>query len=807
MLKNYLTIAIRNLLRQKGYTALNIAGLAIGMATCMLIMLFVQDELSYDRYNEKADQIYRVVFRGKLNGNEIAVPLAPAPAAQTLKNDYPEVLEATRLRINGSPLVTFENRTFKEDHFAYVDSNFFQVFTIPFIKGNPATALKEPNSIVISRTTAQKFFGNQDPIGKVLQLKTWNETYKVTGVIDKVPSNSHFHMDMFASMASLDESKQPIFVSFNFNTYLVLPKNYNYKQLESKLPQVVEKYMGPQLKQFMGISLEDLKKRGDHAGLFLQPLTDIHLFSDFQFEMEPGGDIRYVYIFGAIALFMLLIACINFMNISTAGAAKRAKEVGIRKVLGSIKEQLIGQFLAESILLTAFALTLAILLVNLVIPVFNTLADKQLTLLTFANPLYIIGLLVFGLFIGILAGSYPAFYLSSFQPIEVLKGKLSVGGKTVGLRSALVVFQFFISTNLIVGTTVVYKQLNYVQDKKIGYDKEQVLVLHDTQSLGTNEEVFRQQLLKDSRVVNASISNYLPAGPTSWNSSVVQPENNNDQSVNTQQYQVDHNYIPTLGMELVAGRNFSRDFPTDSTAVIINEAAMRAFGWTDDPLNKVIGRFVDNQGTKANYRVIGVVKDFHYESLHRTIGPLLMFLGNSNGSIIVKTKTKDIESLLSSMKTQWNAINASTPFAYSFMDERFAKTYYAEQKVGQIIAIFAGITIFIACLGLFGLATFTAAQRTKEIGIRKVLGASTFTITMLLSKEFSRLVLVAFVLAIPVSWYAMHKWLEGFAYRTDIGIGVFIAAGVLALCIAWLTVSYQSIKAALANPVKSLRSE
>jgi putative ABC transport system permease protein len=375
------------------------------------------------------------------------------------------------------------------------------------------------------------------------------------------------------------------------------------------------------------------------------------------------------------------------------------------------------------------------------------------------------------------------------------------------LRSALVVFQFFISTNLIVGTAVVYKQLHYIQEKKIGYDKEQVLVLHDTQALGNNEEVLRRLLLQDSRVVNASISNSLPAGPSNTNTSVVQPENTNNQSVNTQQYQVDHEYIPTLGIEIVKGRNFSRDFPTDSAAVIINEAAMRAFGWKQDPLNKEIARFVDNQGTKVNYRVIGVVKDFHFESLHRTIGPLLMFLGNNSGSMVVKTRTKDIHGLISSMKSQWNSLNASSPFAYSFMDERFADTYKAEQKIGDIIAIFAGITIFVACLGLFGLATFTAGQRTKEIGIRKVLGASVLNITLLLSKEFSRLVLIAFLLSVPVSWYAMHKWLEDFAYRTDIGVGIFIIAGITALLIASITVSYQSIKAALTNPVRSLRNE
>jgi putative ABC transport system permease protein len=806
MLKNYLVIAFRNLLRQKGYTAIHILGLSIGITICLLIMLFVKDELSFDRYHEKAEQIYRVIMKGKLNGESFGFPLGAAPMAQTLRKDYPEVLEATRLRKNGSPFVTYGDKTFKEDAFVYADSNFFQVFTIPFLKGDPKTALIEPNSIVINKAIARKYFGNEDPIGKLLAFKAWNTTYKVTGLIDKVPGNSHFHFDLFASMNGLEEAKQPEYIGFNFPTYLVLPKGYDYKQLESKLPQVIERYVGPDLQKFMGMNLEDYKKKGDDIGLFLQPLTDVHLRSDYTFELETGGDIRYVYICIVIATFMLLIACINFMNLSTAGAARRAKEVGIRKVLGSVKEQLVGQFLTESILLAGFALLVSILLVNLSLPLFNALADKELTITMLIDPVILPGLLLFSILVGILAGSYPAFFLSSFQPVAVLKGKLSLGSRTIGLRSALVVFQFVISTILIIGTTVVYKQLTFIQDKKVGYDKEQVVVLHDTYVLKQREEVFRSQLVKDPRILHASISGYIPAGPTNNNNSVVQPEGNNQQNVLTQQYRVDYDYIPALNMQMVQGRNFSRDFPTDSSAIIINEAAMKAFNWTNEALNKEVINLMDMKGTKRNYRVIGVVKDFHFESLHRQIAPLVMFLGNNSGSIIVKAKTRDIHGVVKSLENQWSQFTADVPFSYSFLDERFAKTYEAEQKIGKILAVFAGITIFVACLGLFGLAAFTAQQRTKEIGIRKVLGASVLNIVVLLSKEFSKLVLIACLIAIPASWYMMNKWLEDFAYRIDIGVEVFIIAGIVALLIAWLTVSYQSIKSALSNPVKSLRN-
>ena len=807
MFQNYLKIALRNLWRNKAFSAINISGLAIGIATCLVIMLFIADELSYDRFNEKADRTVRVIFKVTLNGEKLETPTASAPTAQTLLRDYPEVEEATRLRVNSAPFVTYQNKTFREDKFAFVDASFFQVFTLPLIQGDAKTALLEPNTIIITRAIAQKYFGNENPMGKVLQLKNENTSYKVTGVIDKVPANSHFHYNFFASMAGLEEAKQTTWMSNNFNTYLVLRPGYDYKQLEAKFPQLIEKYMGPEVQKAMGMSLKQFREKGDDVGLYLQSLTDIHLRSKLNNDLEPGGDVRYVYIFGAIAIFMLLIASINFMNLSTAGASKRAREVGIRKVLGSVKGELVQQFLLESILLSAIALVVAILLVYLALPVFNDLSGKELTFQFTANFWLLPGLLLFGLIVGVLAGSYPAFFLSSFQPVKVLKGALTAGKGSLSLRSGLVVFQFFISVALMIGTTVVYQQLNYIQNKKIGFDKDQTFVLHDTYVLGKQEEIFRQQLLQDPRVVNASVSGFLPVGPTNTENSVVLPENNAAQSVSTRQYFVDYTYIPTLGMQIIAGRNFSKDFASDSTGMIINEAAARAFGWGKNVLGRKVSRFINNEGDKKEYRVIGIVKDFHFESLHERITPLLMILGNNSGSIIVKAKTKDITGLLSLMKNQWNSFTADAPFAYTFMDERFAETYQAEQKVGRILSIFSGLTIFVACLGLFGLATFTAEQRTKEIGIRKVLGASLTNIVALLSRDFLKLVLIANVLAWPLAWWAMHKWLQDFEYRTSIGWWVFGIAGISALFIALLTVSYQAIKAAIANPVKSLRSE
>jgi putative ABC transport system permease protein len=808
MIKNYLKIAIRNLWRNKGFSAINIFGLAIGIATCLIIMLFVNNELSYDRFNKKANHIVRVSFQGNVQGEKMNESTVMPPVAQTLRTDFPEVKEATRIRDYGTPKLIYGDKSFREDHFAFVDSNFFQVFTLPLVEGDAGTALTEPNTIVITKALAQKYFGKEDPMGKVISFKDGkNAPCKVTGLIDKVPTNSHFHFDLFASMSSLSESRETDWMRSNYYTYLVLADGYDYKKLEAKMPGVVEKYIGPKMTDGTGMSLEEFRKQGNDISFHLQRLTDIHLYSDFSNDLSPSGDVKYVYIFGAIALFMLLIACINFMNLSTAGASKRSREVGIRKVLGSMKLELVRQFLLESILITAVALLLAIVLMYLMLPVFNSLSGQNLSLSFSDHPLLIPGLLLFIVLTGILAGSYPAFYLSSFKPVAVLKGKFVSGKRTIGLRSGLVVFQFFISIILIVSTTVVYNQLSYMRNKNLGYKKDQVMIVSNTWMLGKNQEAFRQELQNDPRVAAISGSRYLPAGPSDNNNFFLSPGFASTQLTKTLRYEVDENYISTLGIQLLQGRNFSKEFGMDSSSVILNEAAAKAFGWKPErAIGQTLSR-TSKRGEKENFRVIGVVKDFHFRPFHERISPLVMVLTPDPGNLIVKLKTKDVAGLIAALKKSWNGFGPEDPLTYSFLDERFENSYKAEQRIGMILGIFAGLTIFVACLGLFGLAKFTAEQRTKEIGIRKVLGASVSQVSAMLSKEFVKLVVVSCVFAFPLAWWAMNKWLQDFAYRVNISWWVFVVAAVVALLIALFTVSFQAIKAAIANPVKSLRTE
>jgi len=806
MFKNCLQILKRTLWKNKAFTAINVSGLAIGIATCVIILLFVQDELSYDRFNEKAGQIVRVVFRGSVQGEKMKEASVMPPVAQTFEKDYPEVLGATRLRNFGYPRVTYGEKLLRNNSFAFADSNFFSVFTLPFVEGDPKTALLEPNTLVISETAAKKFFGQEEAVGKVLNFKDQSLQFKITGVMKDIPANSHFHFDLFGAMTGFPPSREQSWMTSEYYTYLVLPKGYDYKKLEAKLPRAVEKYMGPQLQTAFGMTMSQFRQKGNDLGLFLQPLTDIHLRSDLNLELEAGSDVRFVYIFTVIAIFMLVVACINFMNLSTASASKRAREVGIRKVLGSEKKELIWQFLLESLALTAIALVIALFLVYLGLPLLNHLSGKKLSLNFGEHPWILPSLLLIGLLTGLFAGSYPAFFLSSFQPIAVLKGRVSSGKKTIGLRSGLVVFQFFISILLIVGSIVVYRQLSFIRHKKLGYDKNQVVLVEESYWLGKNRDAFMQKLREDPRIQSVSSSSYIPAGYSNNNNFILYPDNNSSQFVHTLRYDVDYDYIPTLGMQMKSGRNFSRDFGTDSAAIIINEQTAKAFGWEKTPIGHLLTKS-ENDGTKKTYHVVGVVNDFHFRSLHEHIAPLVMVLSNEGGDIIVKTKTRDLEGLLSSLKKGWTDFKAEAPFSYSFLDERFNNTYKAEQKVGLILGIFAALTIFVAALGLFGLASFTAEQRTKEIGIRKVLGASVSGIVKLLSGDFLKLVLIAFVVAVPVAWFAMNRWLQDFVYRTEMAWWIFAAAAGLAIVVTLFTISFQAIKAARSNPVKSIRTE
>ena len=803
MIQNYLKIAWRNLLKNKAFSFINILGLSIGIAVCFIIMLFVYDELSYDHFNKNADRIVRIYFKANMGGGKINEAGVMPPVAKALKNDYPEVEAATRLRPDGRPKIAYQHKVFKEAEAAFVDPNFFSVFTFPFLKGDPKTVLAQPNTIVITEEMVQRYFGNEDPMGKTLTYNNGGQ-FTVTGVIANMPANAHFHFDLLGSLETIDFAKNDTWMEGNFFTYVVMKKGADYKKLEAKLPGMVEKYMGPQIAQTMGMSLSQFRTKGNDLGFALQPLTAIHLHPETTTELEPAGNVKYVYIFGAIAIFMLLIATINFINLSTAGASKRAKEVGVRKVMGSGKADLVKQFLFESLLVTFIALLIATLMVQLALPVFNELSGKHLQFNFSIRPMA--ALFALGLLVGLLAGVYPAFFLSSFTPIATLKGRLSTSTKSMGLRSGLVVFQFFISVSLITGTIIVYQQMKFIQHIKLGYNKEQLLVLPNSWALGKNEKSFKEQLLKDTRVVNVTVSGYKPAGPSNNNNALAYPEGKANQAMTSLEYKIDEQYIPTLGIEMAAGRNFSPAYPTDSSAMIINEAAAKVFGFGNDAIGKIVVRQNSDRGKNYRFTIVGVVKDFHFRSLHETITPLLMVLQPEWG-IIVKVRTKDIAGLLATMKQQWASYNVEEPFSYAFMDELYNKTYSAEQRSGKILNIFAVLTIFVACLGLFGLATYTAEQRSKEIGIRKVLGASVAQVTGMLSKEFIKLVLIGCLVALPLSWWAMNRWLQDFAYRIDISWWVFLLATASALLIALLTVSFKAIKAALANPVKSLKTE
>lgn len=803
MIRNHFKIAWRNIRKNKLFSLINISGLAIGLATFFVIALFVRDELSYDRFNVNAGHMARIIFRANLNGGKINESVTMAPVAQTMKNDFPEVQDATRLLDQGWPKVTYKGKVFKEDRLGIADPNFLDIFTLPVIEGDAGTALTQPNSLVLTRSLAEKYFGKEEAVGKVLSLNADTVLREVTAVIEDIPSNSHFHFDMFGSMEGFPDARSDSWMSGGFHTYLLLKPGADLEKMEARFPDMVARYMGPQIEKQMGLSLEQFVTKGNSLGFALQALTDIHLNSYTSNEFEPGGNALYVYIFAGIAVFMLIVACINFINLSTAAASRRAKEVGVRKVVGSGRFRLVWQFLSESLLTTFFALVLAWGLLQLTLPVFNSISGKELSF----SPEQLLALSGLGLVTGLLAGAYPAFYLSSFQPAAVLKGKLRVRPGSTGLRSGLVVFQFFISVTLITGTIVVFRQMKFIQNKDIGYNKDQLITIPNSYLLGKNEQVFRQQMLQDPRVASATVSWYKPAGPSFYNNSLAYPEGNDHTIVNGVDYHVDEDYIPTMEMKMVAGRNFSKELKTDSSAIILNETAVKALGWVPET---AVGKKVviqnSHKGSHYPFQVVGVVKNFNFKSLHEAVSPLFMTL-HPEGGLIFKVETTDIAGLLAAMKEHWEGYSTGEPFTYTFMDDLFMKTYLAEQKTGTVLNIFSVLTIFVACLGLFGLATHTAEQRTKEIGIRKVLGASVMQVTGMLSREFLKLVLVASLVAFPVAWWGANRWLESFAYRIELGWWVFVAAGLMAVLVALLTVSGQAIRAAVANPVKSLRTE
>jgi putative ABC transport system permease protein len=818
MFRNYFRIAFRNLVKQKFYTFINVFGLALGVAACLLIVLFVSHELSFDKHHEKADRIYRVNGEIKFGGNHYKLSVAPAPLAQTVIEDYPEVESAVRFRNRGAFLVKTENssESFREYDVVWADSTFFKVFTVPVLQGDANSALAEPNGVVVSEKIAKKYFKNGDALGQTLILDN-QITTKITAVYQDMPVTGHFHFDIILSMAGLDEAKSPNFLSNNFNTYVLLKQGANPKAFEAKLPEMVVKHIGPQAAEVLGgeFTIEKFTASGNKLEYTLMPLKDIHLHSDLTAELSANSDITYVYLFGAIALFILVIACINFMNLSTARSANRAKEVGVRKVMGSMRSHLVRQFLTESVLLSLFAFIIAIGFALLALPYFNTLAGLDLKLP--GDATFFALLILASLVVGLMAGLYPSFFLSAFQPVKVLKGQVAQGSKSGVIRGTLVVFQFAISIFLIIGTFTVYKQLGFIQNKKVGFKKEQVIMVSDMYALRDKREAFKNEILQQNSILSGTISGFIPVTGGWRNDNTFWPhgsEPTEQNMVGLQNWTVDHDYLKTMGMTIKVGRGFSREFTADSASVILNETAVKHFKLDPDPIGKKISTFDNNnedgtvnKNSLRSWTVVGVVEDFHFESLRQNISPLGFFLGDSPGYASFRFEATNTNDVIQVLENTWKKMADGQPFQYSFLDESFGRMYASEQRLGKIFGSFAGLAIIIASLGLFALSAFTAEQRTKEIGIRKVLGASVPSIVLLLSKEYGKLVLIAFVVSAPLAWYAVDWWLKNYTYKVDVGLVVYIVAGISAFLIAWLTMSYQSIKAARNNPVTSLRSE
>ncbi len=805
MIKNYIKIALRNLRRNKLYSLLNIAGLAIGITCCILILLYVQDELSYDRFHENADRIYRVTTHFVLKDRIMDFASTAHVQGPMFKEAYPEVENYVRFNSYGSRrMIRYKDVSYAEEKFIWVDNSVFDIFSFNLIKGNPKEALTKPNTVVITEDIAEKYFGDEDPLGKNLRVHS-DELYMVTGVVENIPANSHIRPDFLASFITLDlqptgNATADLVNNVDYYTYLLLDEGADYKELEQKFVGFVEKYLGPLISSIGGSARYDL-----------QPLASIYLHSNKENELERTGDIAYVWLFSGIGLFILLLACLNFMNLSTARSANRAKEVGLRKVVGAQRVQLIKQFIGESMILTFIAIFLSLLLVFFTLPVFNNISGKSLAMSYLSNPMLLLGLFGFFIIVSLIGGSYPAFFLSAFRPVEVLQGKLRRGAKNSILRIALVSLQFTVSIVLIIGTLIVNKQLNYVRNKNLGYDKDHVIALRirneDTQK---RHEALRNALLTNPNILSVSASSSLPLGQNSFSAHHIGGQPMSEMIMLHTQI-VDEHFIDTYNMEISQGRNFSKDFPTDpDEAIIINQAAAKKLGWQDDPLGKEIDALMSMTEMKT-YKVIGVIKDYHFLSLHEEIQPLVLYNANPYGGayyrMSLRVRPENIQDTIGFLRSKWREFDSQYPLEFVFLDDQYDALYRTEERLGKLFGYFTALAILIGCLGLFGLSAYSAEQRTKEIGIRKVLGATTSNVTMLLVREFTKWVLVAVLIAWPLGYYIMNTWLQNFAYRIGLGVDTFMLSALLALAIAIITVAYQAVRAAVANPVDSLKYE
>ena len=817
MLKNYLKIAWRNLMKNKTFSFINIFGLAIGLTCCMLITLYIHNELSYDSYHKNIGQLYQIGTTFVKAGKEDKRANTPAPMGKTMQQEFPEVVQNARIMGTFAEDKTLlqvtdgagELKSFYETKGFLADSTFFRMFTYKFTEGNPATALDNPNSVVITEDIARKFFGKEQALNKVIRISSstnGDHDYKVTGVFRPNTIPSHIDGRFFMSIRGGDmegyiaNREGDLATNNMFHTYLLLAPGSDPKKLEAKFPAFIDKYAG-----------KDLKAMGFYKKQFLIPVKDVHLRSDVAGNPTPAGSKTYLYILASIAVFTLLIACINFMNLSTARSSKRSAEVGVRKVLGAEKRALVRQFLGESLLMALIAFVFALMITQILLPLFSNVAAKEFVFSWKQQAVLFAVFFGLAMLTGLLAGSYPAFYLSSFKPVKVLKGRFTNSLAAVSLRKGLVVFQFFISVVLIVASAVIYNQMHYMQAKDLGFNKEQQVIIPLRSSTAKNTfTALEAELARNPRIVSTGGSLYYPGIFNPSDQPMYKEGNSMNESRRVFMNWVDDSFLQTLGIQTLKGRLFSKDFPTDtSMKVVMNETAVKQLGFNS--ADDAVGKFalVDWQGQTYRFEIIGVTKDFHFQDLHEPIEPYGFQLNNvpQFNYMLAQAKGGDMQATIKSIEAAWRKLNPNEPFDYSFLDQDFEKNYQAENRLASIVGYFTVIAILISCLGLFGLAAFSAEQRTKEIGVRKVLGASTGSIVGLLSKDFLKLVAIAVVIASPVAWYVMNQWLQDFAYRVDISWPVFVITSVTALCIALLTIGFQAVKAALSNPVKSLRTE
>jgi putative ABC transport system permease protein len=806
MFKNLIKHSLRSFKRQRAYIIINILGLSIGIACSLLIALFVINEASYDRYNIKKDRIFRLILNGKIGGQEITGAVTSATMGPTMLKEFPEIEDFLRMNGRGPTIVEYNSQPFTEEHLIEADSSFFNFFSIPVLKGDPKNLLNAPRKVVLSASTAEKIFGNENPIDKALKIGSDSVKYIVSGVMADIPGNSHFEANMIASFMTNPGSKSPIWLSNWLSTYLLLKPNSSYITVDEKIPDLLVKYVGPEVQQFMGISINDFIAQGNKYRFYVQNLTDIHLDSGIQQIFKEASDPKYLRIFGSIAILIVLIAAINFMNLSTAQASRRAREVGIKKIGGSSRGMLITQFLSESFILSFISLIFALIFIKVTLPYFNNLLGAKLELNLFGHWYIIPVLILFTVFVGFLAGSYPALFLSSFSPYEVLKGSVKNSMKNGRLRRVLVVFQFAVSILLIVGTMVMYRQIKYMLNKDVGFNKEQLIVINRAGALGTKIKSFKEAVKGIPGVINIASSTAVPGRNNNNNGYMM--EGRKDETFLIQTNWIDYDYLETYGMTLASGRSFNESFTSDKKACLINETAVKDFGIND--LEKTRFMMPLDSGKVDYLQVVGVVKNFNFESLRNPIGPYIFLFKTDDmlfGYLTVKLSAQNYSKTISSIEDKWKEFVSNNPLQYYFVDADFEQMYIQEKQNAQMAVIFSILAIFIAALGLFGLTSFTVEQRTKEIGVRKAMGSSVTGIYVVISKEVIILVSISALIAWPIIYYIAGKWLENFYYRINLGAFSFVAGLTIALGIAILTISYRILRAARVNPAQSLKYE